>query len=621
METTLPERKCDVVMKGGVTSGIVYPPAVRELAEAFRFVNIGGTSAGAIAASLTAAAEYRRHAGGGLAGFDRLAQVPHDLARDHALLGLFKPNETTAPIFNRLITLLTAASTRARVLQVIAIPFVGLRRAVTWTIVGAGLAAALLELGLDPVTYAGALATFALGVVVGAFAGGYVTLRDAVAAVVANGFGLASGVDETNPSNPRVLGVWLADLLDEVAGLAPGEHLTFGHLWYGRTPTAQDGAKRPDVPLVNLEMVSTCISHGRPYTFPTGLNIFYFNPALLKTYVRADIVDKMLERGRPPGPRSLPAEKIAPFARMPVDRDLPVVLATRMSLAFPILLSAVQLGAAAYTEDDEIEEARNPAREKPKPEPCWFADGGLSSNFPVHLFDGSLPRWPTFGINLGRFLDDESDYDPHDESQNVWMPKSNDAGRAEVWSRFKTLPAYLGAMFNGIKDWNDNVQMKVPGFRDRIVTVKLRASEGGLNLDMGPELIAPLVERGRAAGQLLVRRFAVPSVGNFTKAMDWENHRVVRYRVAMSAAQRFASAFTTGYEGAQPGDATYDELLEIATKNPMHAYRWKDPTTATRAPRVTRFVADLAGWLARKNVDFTGNAPKPEPELAKRARY
>jgi hypothetical protein len=34
-------------MQGGVTSGIVYPGAACKLAESYRFVNIGGTSAGA----------------------------------------------------------------------------------------------------------------------------------------------------------------------------------------------------------------------------------------------------------------------------------------------------------------------------------------------------------------------------------------------------------------------------------------------------------------------------------------------------------------------------------------------------------------------------------------------
>ena len=41
-----PERFCDMVMKGGITSGVVYPLAVTKLAERFVFKNIGGTSAG-----------------------------------------------------------------------------------------------------------------------------------------------------------------------------------------------------------------------------------------------------------------------------------------------------------------------------------------------------------------------------------------------------------------------------------------------------------------------------------------------------------------------------------------------------------------------------------------------
>jgi predicted acylesterase/phospholipase RssA len=53
-------KKCDIVMKGGITSGIVYPRAVSRLAREYRFQSIGGTSAGAIAAAVTAAAEYSR---------------------------------------------------------------------------------------------------------------------------------------------------------------------------------------------------------------------------------------------------------------------------------------------------------------------------------------------------------------------------------------------------------------------------------------------------------------------------------------------------------------------------------------------------------------------------------
>ena len=55
-----PTLECDIVMKGGITSGVVYPLAVVELAKTYRFRNIGGTSTGAIAAAATAAAELGR---------------------------------------------------------------------------------------------------------------------------------------------------------------------------------------------------------------------------------------------------------------------------------------------------------------------------------------------------------------------------------------------------------------------------------------------------------------------------------------------------------------------------------------------------------------------------------
>jgi len=36
-------RDCDVVMKGGITSGVVYPLAIVGLSHEFRFKNVGGS--------------------------------------------------------------------------------------------------------------------------------------------------------------------------------------------------------------------------------------------------------------------------------------------------------------------------------------------------------------------------------------------------------------------------------------------------------------------------------------------------------------------------------------------------------------------------------------------------
>ena len=104
-----PSKYCDIVMKGGITSGVVYPAAVVELSKTYSFKNIGGTSAGAIAAVVTAAAEYGRQHGTG--GFDEVESLPHALGAvapnsPHSrLFSLFQPQAETRPLFR----LLTAA--------------------------------------------------------------------------------------------------------------------------------------------------------------------------------------------------------------------------------------------------------------------------------------------------------------------------------------------------------------------------------------------------------------------------------------------------------------------------------------------------------------------------------
>lgn len=96
-------RNCDVIMKGGVTSGVVYPLALVELSREFQFKSIGGTSAGAIAAGLTAAAEYRRVEFGSIAGFDELAKLPQFLGEtsdgQSNLFNLFPPAKPTRRLF------------------------------------------------------------------------------------------------------------------------------------------------------------------------------------------------------------------------------------------------------------------------------------------------------------------------------------------------------------------------------------------------------------------------------------------------------------------------------------------------------------------------------------------
>ncbi|HXQ17634.1 MAG TPA: hypothetical protein VN814_23705, partial [Caulobacteraceae bacterium] len=55
--------ECDLILKGGLTSGVVYPYAILEIAKKYRLRSVGGTSVGAIAAGFAAAAEFARRSG------------------------------------------------------------------------------------------------------------------------------------------------------------------------------------------------------------------------------------------------------------------------------------------------------------------------------------------------------------------------------------------------------------------------------------------------------------------------------------------------------------------------------------------------------------------------------
>src|SRR6185312_14474479 len=96
--------ECDLVLKGGITSGIVYPSAIAKLAAHYRLRSIGGASAGAIAAAAAAAAESGRASG----SFDRLAKLPEALAETDTrgatrLFRLFDPQRATRSAFNLLV--------------------------------------------------------------------------------------------------------------------------------------------------------------------------------------------------------------------------------------------------------------------------------------------------------------------------------------------------------------------------------------------------------------------------------------------------------------------------------------------------------------------------------------
>ncbi|WP_312647363.1 patatin-like phospholipase family protein, partial [Stenotrophomonas sp.] len=120
------DKYCDLVMKGGITSGIVYPNAVLALARDYRFKSIGGTSAGAIAAAVAAAAacgDRRQQAGEHLpgdAGYGGLSAVSAQLSRRGFIYSLFQPARGARAAY-RLLVVLTGNAGLPRKLLCLAI--------------------------------------------------------------------------------------------------------------------------------------------------------------------------------------------------------------------------------------------------------------------------------------------------------------------------------------------------------------------------------------------------------------------------------------------------------------------------------------------------------------------
>jgi predicted acylesterase/phospholipase RssA len=603
---------CDLIMKGGITSGIVYPRAICELARDYSFRGIGGTSAGAIAAAATAAAEYGRR-GPNSSAYDALAQLPDDLAANGKLLSLFQPEEPFRNAFRLFLALLQAQEKKkealrseSRLSQQVPRP-----DAKDQPEIPAQTAAAEQKLGsvvkallgfLAPRIFAGAgiglVAAIALALF---FPGSYVTyaifgvtaaVLGAIVSVVffligeasvllrelpSNGFGVCRGV---------ALTAFLSDLLARLSGKnAP---LTFGDLW-----TA--GEK------IDLQMMTTNLTHGRPYRLPFQEHVFYFDPEDWSRYFPASVID-VLKRDSQKLPETVCTMDNKHIIALPEAADLPVIVGARMSLSFPVLLSAVPLYAVDFTLSRNIE-----AKKTGKPllaEKCWFSDGGISSNFPINFFDNPLPRWPTFGINLK---------DPHPDHQTeaemVWLPTNNSAGSHEFWSRFdqgsawERLFGFFGAIVAAMKDWHDNMQAKTPGYRDRIVHISCRPDEGGLNLTMPPDVIKTLTDRGKRAGEKLRDEF------------DFDNHMWVRYRSTMATLEDFSGAFDYAYRNPLPRNVPVWNYIRGTTVDaPIPGYPWSSNAQRAFAVQATADLASLAQQWKSSGQTFDP-PPRPEPSL------
>ena len=446
---TYPEY-CDLVMKGGITSGVVYPAAVYSLHENHKFRSIGGASAGAIAAAATAAAELGRASG----GFEKLNGLSTELTEEGFLQGLFHPAKPMRASFDLLFAL---QRRKGRVQKGVLVASTLLRRFLVWGLVAAavtigyfGIMVARFDGAISRGDWAGwALLSVPLVIAlgVGILAGLAVrAVRIAARHLPENRFGMCSGMPT---GSGAALTPWLYAKIQDCAGRDAGEPLTFADLKAGG---------------ITLQMMTTDLTQARPLRVPFEVGRDY----LFSLEEFGELFpEPVISHLRSVCPVEIKADGERPELRRFPREDLPIIVATRMSLSFPVLLSAVPL----WTERDGIYVRH------------WLSDGGIGSNFPIHFFDAWLPTRPTFGLNF----------------TTTNSPVSSDPGeiayghRTGGRVRIDKLFTFLRQILETMQNWRDKAQAELPGFSDRIQDIPLGPGEGGMNLTMDPATVQRLV--------------------------------------------------------------------------------------------------------------------------------
>ena len=596
-----PDEVCDLVMKGGVASGVVYPGAILALAKRYRFRNVGGTSAGAIAATVTAAAELGRREATG--GFERLREVADAICEPGRVLGLFQPRPENRSVFELGVRMMDArakgAGARRRVvvdsLRALWLPVVLLALLWTAAVAVAGYALFLWLGWWSAFTWPALAASASVGV--GFLASCAVVLYvarpgKALARTLGDrdaGFGLCPGTTQPGFARPA-----LSDWLHEHIQRCAGRTVTDPPLTFADLKDADDDSRS-----IALQLMTTDVSSGRPVRLPLpDDNPFWFDAGEIGRLVPTAVAGWMREQAGPP--ESIGGRELH---KVP-GTSMPVLLATRMSLAVPGLLASVPF----YERRDDVE--RGYAEH-------WFSDGAITSNFPVHFFDALLPGHPTFGLDLMGAPDPELAAVVDDDSadptlRHVYLPGHPTDPEPLRWASIRGFGGFLAQVLDTGLNWRDTMQMEMPGFRERVCHIRLDADEGGLNLSMQADAVQGLMMRGAYAGESF-------------SAFSFGTHRFTRYLTLMQMleAELKRARDRFGFDRPEGDDPRwFREKLAATLEDPR--YPWtnaRSPEWCAQAREATQALLDItAGWGAEEppaslGFDRPGQTPTPRPAL------
>lgn len=441
----------------------------------------------------------------------------------------------------------------------------------------------------------------------------YVFSRSLLKGLGHNGFGFCNGL--TNDGGPEALTDWLTGYFNQLAALDPTDRpLSFGDLWRG-SRNLTDPLPEAKHRIINFEAMTSAVSRKMPYRIPFTRDekTYYFDLEEWTRLFPSSVLVEMSTLGLDKTV-SHPDDPSRALYRLPPTEFWPIVVAVRMSLSFPILLSAVPLYARDRAEEHWLPKPNLKAGQPAQPErlkKVWFSDDGISSNMPLHFFDAFLPKHPTFAINLtdkhplaGNSAAQNSAR-PGYEDWRVYLPKNNNGGIHRTWKSPVTdsvggLMDFLLSIVATMQNWRDELQFPYPGYRDRIVQISQAPDEGGLNLNMPAAAIDALGNAGQNAGEKLIEKFQVGG--------GWEGHQRTRLRSLLAQLDIKLDDLDVGTL------ADWQDLLDQMEKN--SPYQFKNKAEKELADETLKNLVELAKSLRNHPETLAGDsAPHPFAEI------
>jgi hypothetical protein len=145
-----------------------------------------------------------------------------------------------------------------------------------------------------------------------------------------------------------------------------------------------------------------------------------------------------------------------------------------------------------------------------------------------------------------------------------------------------------------------------------VFTIRHRAEEGGLNLNMEAAAIQRMAESGALAAQAIAEQFQAPD-GTAPADDDWHQHRWVRLRLLLPVLRAFARQL--GARARAPGPVP--TVRDLLTLDPRPMGRSHELNIASRAA-AEAFVQALAAAseaLEGAKPDLERTQPRPPGQL------